>query len=170
MRGILTTVVLFLGSCCCTAPRTEGFADLKFEGSRQPMTHGEGDSVSASWSPTNLMMVESGPTLATFENLRVILQPDPSGNGSKVTLTGTLRPKGYCTSPTWQGGIGQVIQIFFEKPDNSLLAPWTVGALKTGSGGVPLPLSFTSSLPTLSPALAAQAELVIQACLWTKCP
>jgi hypothetical protein len=116
----------------------------------------------------DLSMVEDGPVLVTLENLRLTLEPD--GNGSRLTLTGTVRARGYCTSSSWNGGVGQVVQIFLETADHALLQPWTAGALQVTGGRTSEPLSFSKTLPALKAEAPAKAELVVQPALWVKCP
>ncbi|HVR87146.1 MAG TPA: hypothetical protein VMU54_22665 [Planctomycetota bacterium] len=163
--------LLFLAASGCeVAPRTDGFTDLAIAGSRQAISPAGGAARVVTWPSVNLTMVENGPVLVTLDHLKLTLEPNPAGAGTKATLTGTVRPQGYCTSPTWSGGVGQVLQIFFEKADNSLVFPWTAGALQVSSGAVPQALSFQLMLTGMALDLPVQAELVVQAALWVNCP
>jgi hypothetical protein len=163
-------LVFLAGSGCEFAPRSDGFTSLTIAGSRQAITPGGGAVRVTTWPSLNLTMVENGPVLVTLDHLVLTLEPNPAGGKTKAMLTGTVRPQGYCTSPTWSGGAGQVLQIFFEKADKSLVFPWTAGALQVSPGGVPQALSFHELLPGLLLDLPVQAELVVQAALWVNCP
>ncbi len=166
----MAVLLLWIVPGCSSPPRTDGFTSLTIAGARQAITPGAGKTRTVAWGSVDLLMVEDGPVVLTLEKLVLTLDPDPSGSGTKVTLSGTVRTRGYCTSPTWSGGVGQVVQIFFEKADNSLLVPWTVGALTVPSASAPPALSFTQTLATLQADVPVKAELVVQPALWVKCP
>ena len=155
---------------CCTPPPAKGFTSLTLAQARQPL--GGGDTRTCAWPNLDLVLVEDGPVVATLENVRLTLGPDPSAAGGgtwKAVWTATLRPHGYCTSPTWNDGVGQILQLFLEKDDNSLLLPWTLGALQV-AGSASKALSFERSIPATAGVSAGKAEVVMKTCLWTKCP
>jgi hypothetical protein len=173
--GLKLAAILLLLSLVpgCAAPPEKGFSSLTLDQARQPFAGNAAETRTCVWPTLNLVLVENGPVVASLENVRLTLGPDPAapGGGSlKAVWTATLHPRGYCTSATWNDGVGQVLQLFLEKDDNSLLVPWTLGALHVPSGSASQALSFERSLPSFSVAAAAKAEVVMKTCLWTKCP
>ena len=168
LRG--ASLMLLAGWGCQPDPRLDGFTSLAIAGSRRVIPPGGGASRFVTWPSVNLVMVENGPVLVTLETLRLTLEASSTGGGTLATLTGMISPQGYCTSPTWSGGIGQVVQVFFEKSDNSLVLPWTAGSFKVNAGGVRQALSFQQTLTGLMLDQPAQAELVVQPALWVSCP
>jgi len=168
MIPLAPLLLALVSTGCRSTPRSEGFTNLTIPGSRADVAPGSGNARIVTWGSLDLSMAEDGPVLATIENLHLALEPD--GSGTRLTLTGTLRAKGYCTSSSWNHGIGQVVQIFLENADNALLQPWTAGALHVQGGQTSEPFSFVKTLPALRTDAPAKAELVVQPALWVKCP
>lgn len=158
---------------CKTPPPNEGFTDLRIENPRSALADGPAGSKQAVWGSLSLTMLESkGVTLVTLRDLVVTLKPEQTAEGKSVcraTVAGTVVGSQWCTSPTYKEGLGQVLAVYFEKADHSLVLPWTAGAFKVGGAGSGAGLSFEKVLDAKA-LTAAEAEIVVQPGLWLKCP
>jgi hypothetical protein len=175
VRGILGVWSVLLFGCCSGPAPNEGFTDIKVENSRVALAGAADGPRTASWANVDLTMLSSkGVVLATLKDVKVTLTPAQDGAGKnvcKATFAATLVTSQWCTSPTHNQGLGQVLQIYLEKGDHALVLPWTVGAFKVDGPQRTQALSYEKTLDVkaLGPA-TAEAEIIVQPCLWKKCP
>jgi len=174
LRLCLLLGMSFLPTSCVHPPPKEGFTDLSIANARETLSASAAGSRVAHWDSLTLTMLESSDVLlATLNDIRLTLTPGKDAAGNDVclaTLTATLSGNGWCTSTTYNQGLGQVLQVYLEKAGHALILPWTLGAVKIQASGTSQTLSYTKALDAKILESAVEAQIVIQPCLWKKCP
>jgi len=174
IRLCLILALSFFPSGCSHPPPKEGFTDLAIANSRQTLAATAAGPRVAHWDSLRLTMLESSDVvLATLQDITLSLTPSKDAAGNEIcltTLTATLSGNGWCTSTTYNQGLGQVIRVYFEKAGHALTIPWTLGTVKIEASGVSQTLSYSKAFDVKILETAMEAEIVIQPCLWNRCP
>lgn len=119
------------------------------------------------------MLDRSDVVLASLTGVSLTLTPMRDAQGTlhcRASFTATLTSKDWCTSPTYNQGLGQVLQVYFETSGHALVLPWTMGAFKIEALGSSQNLNYEKDLDPKVFENSTEVQLVIQPCLWKKCP